>query len=203
MVPLYVLAITYLFSETVNETTEETRWKYTEEADSVILEASTPKHTTRIECTKELQFERMLVTSKESTLDMKRQESKLTATEISPKNTTSETYPLNGKPWIQQLWFGLSPFAKSTDKEITFYTIDPSSLKIFKLIAKKTEVETLKIKEVDYLAQKMVVTLPGFKGQFWKAHIWFDAKTHHFLKYVGNRGPGTKTSTILSLGEIK
>ncbi|MBP9840828.1 MAG: hypothetical protein KBC64_00190 [Simkaniaceae bacterium] len=203
MISCYLIAATYLFSETINQTTEETTWKYTEEAEGVVIEATTPKHTTRIECTKELEFLRMLISSPSSTLDIKKQDTRLTATEISPKSTTSETYPLNGKPWIQQLWFGLVPFVKKGDQEISFYIVNPASLKMVKLYAKKMGTETLKIKETEYLAQKILLSLPGFRGRFWKAHIWFDTKEFRFLKYVGNKGPGTETSTIISLGEIK
>jgi hypothetical protein len=203
MISFCLLAITYLFAETVDNKTEETQWKYTEEAKTIVIESTTPKHTTRIECTKELEFISMTTSSLSSTIDMKRLGNQLTATETSPKSTNSETHPLNGKPWIQQLWFGLSPFVKSVEKEMVFYIVDPSSLKLVKLIAKKMMLEPLLIKEVTYSAQKILLTIPGLKGKFWKAHIWFDAKDHHFLKYVGNRGPGTKTSTVISLGEIK
>lgn len=203
MFTLGFLAVSYLFSETINNKTEETTWKYTEEAPGVIIENTNPKHTTRIECSKELEFLRMTVSSPRSTLDMKRLETKVTAVETSPKSTNSETHPLNGKPWIQQLWFGLSPFAKSKEAEMLFYTIDPSSLKIFKLLAKKMHTESLIIQNVEYTAQKILLTLPGFRGRFWKAHIWFDTKDHHFLKYVGNKGPGTETLTVVCLGEVK
>ena len=203
MLPLCLIAITYLFSETVNDTTEETSWKYTEEAPGIVIETTTPKHSTRIECTKELEFLSMRSSSSLSTLDMKKQGNQLITTETSPKSTSSETSSLNGKPWIQQLWFGLTPFIKSTEQEISFYIVNPASLKLVKLVAKKMTTETITIKDIEYSAQKILITIPGFRGKFWKAHIWFDAKEHRFLKYVGNRGPGTKTSTVISLGEVK
>jgi hypothetical protein len=65
------------------------------------------------------------------------------------------------------------------------------------MIATKLDVEDLTINGKIYNAQKLKITLQGFKKRFWKAEVWYDTATHLMLRYKANEGPGTPiTDTI-------
>jgi hypothetical protein len=106
------------------------------------------------------------------------------------------TVDIGSQIWIQQFQFGLKPFAKSDNSEEKFIIVNPKDFSTNELIAKKEDIETITVNKKEYKSQKLKITLPGFKGMFWTAHIWFNIENQDFLKYVGNDGPNTSTTTI-------
>ena len=58
--------------------------------------------------------------------------------------------------------------------------------------------ETVEVAGTKYNAQKVKVTLTGFKKNFWKAQLWFDKESHLLIRYRANEAPGTPyTETTL------
>lgn len=200
MISFFLLATTYLYTETVNNSTEDFSWVKTETDKGIELISKVGDRITTIRATKELSILEMSIASPRSSLDMKQEQGYVNATRQGEERPKTVSHPLHGKPWIQQMWFGLEPFAKSNDKKMYFYTLDPRTLDVHKLIVTRGRYETIKINDIDYKAEKMEITLPGLKSAFWKAYIWFEEGTHRFLKYKGNKGPGTSTSIIYSMG---
>ena len=106
-------------------------------------------------------------------------------------------------PWIQQFGFGLMPFVKSSKKKIKFALINTDKLDLVDMIAQKNEIVPLKIKDKEYQAQKVEVSLQGFKSMFWKAEMWFDKESGDMLKYVADSGPSTSVTTLLFISKEK
>lgn len=93
-------------------------------------------------------------------------------------------------PWYQPLSFSLSKFIKNRNTRITFWTINPDTLKAYKMQASKTGLpEILSISGKKYHAQKVKVNLTGMKGAFWHAYYWFELDTGSYLQYEGVNGP--------------
>jgi hypothetical protein len=107
-------------------------------------------------------------------------------------------YNIGSDHWIQNLGFGLKEFAKSNQNSYKFVKVSPKDFDLVEMVAKKDEIETLTIQNKTYKAQKILLTLTGFRSMFWKAELWYDSETHEFLKYIGNSGPGTE-DTIITL----
>ncbi len=104
---------------------------------------------------------------------------------------------LNGKLWIQDFKFGLKNFLKSSKSEFKFILISPKDFTSNLMVATKEGIENIKIDATNYKTQKIKITLPGFRGHFWKAEIWYNIKTNDLIKYVSNEGPGTPTTTLI------
>jgi hypothetical protein len=118
------------------------------------------------------------------------------------KNHDTEK-PLNvgSQPWIQEFKFGFIPFLKSTDKTIDFAIVYRKDTSLHEMIASKEEVEKIQVNGKEYEAQKLKITLRGFKKRFWKAEVWYDTKKHLLIKYKSNEGPGTPYTEVTLLEE--
>ncbi len=106
-------------------------------------------------------------------------------------------------PWIQQFGFGLMPFVKSSQKKIKFALINADKPDLVDMVAQKNEIVPLKIKDKEYKAQKIAVSLTGFKSMFWKAEMWFEKDSGDLLKYVADSGPSTPVTTLLFISKEK
>ncbi len=113
------------------------------------------------------------------------------------------SFNLKNDRWIQDFNFGFHTFLDAKDREYNFIIINPSNFTINDMIAIKQNIETLKIGNTTYKTQKMIITLPGFKGHFWKAHAWFDLETKDLVKYKANEGPGTPTTVTTLASDNK
>ncbi|NGX34179.1 MAG: hypothetical protein K1060chlam1_00529 [Candidatus Anoxychlamydiales bacterium] len=98
--------------------------------------------------------------------------------------------------WIQDFTFGLRPFLNSKRQRYSFVILNPNDFTTNELIASKEGIEKIKINNSTYKAQRVNVTLSGFKSMFWKADVWYDLHTFDLLKYKANEGPGTPMSTM-------
>ncbi len=99
-------------------------------------------------------------------------------------------------PWVQEFKFGFQPFLQNAEKEFSFCIVYAKDHSLHDMIATKEKIETLQIGSDSYEAQKLKITLRGFKKKFWKAEAWFDVKTHLLLKYKANEGPGTPITEV-------
>ena len=113
----------------------------------------------------------------------------------------SSTNGIGGTPWVQDFEFGLKPFIKSNRKSFTFYIVNPTNLKTYKMIARKKQVEKITVDGVDKKTLYVKLTLTGMKKLFWKAQLWFDADTGDLIMYKANEGPHTPT-TIITLASV-
>lgn len=101
------------------------------------------------------------------------------------------------KPWVQQFSFGLKNFILSKNNSLDFCLVNPHNFDLQHMVVKKKEVQNINISGKKYEAQKVIISLAGFKGAFWKAELWFEKNNATFLKYRANSGPNTPMSTIL------
>jgi hypothetical protein len=111
-------------------------------------------------------------------------------------NQVSKTFDLDGKPWIQNLSFGLAPFATSSQTSRTFFILNTKELTLYQMRAKKMDISTITVNGKSYKVQNIEVRLTGFKGLFWKAEIWFDVDTHQLIRYQTNEGPNSPLTTL-------
>ncbi len=106
-------------------------------------------------------------------------------------NTKSKKLKLGTFPWIQEFKFGFQPFLKSSDKELSFSIVYSKDNTLHDMVATKEKIEKVTTHDKTYEAQKLKITLKGFKKNFWKAEAWFDVQTNLMVKYRSNEGPGT------------
>lgn len=117
---------------------------------------------------------------------------------------THKNKPINKKikntgqsPWYPAPGLMLQTFAKSNYNKKEFYIFSSDDKKLVKMVAKKVGKSEIKINNAVYDAVHVEMTPPGFKAMFWKADLYFDAKTGNFLKYAGLLGPpGTPYVTM-------
>ena len=124
---------------------------------------------------------------KASQLDIHREDSNL----IVKNNTKAKILKIGNLPWIQEFKFGFQPFLKTSDKELFFGIVYNKDTSLHEMIATKESIEKITVAGQIYEAQKLKITLKGFKKRFWKAEAWFDLKTNLMVKYRSNEGPGT------------
>jgi len=121
---------------------------------------------------------------------------KLTVKGKSQGREITKKYNISSK-WIQDFNFGFHEFLEAQNREMTFLMLNPNDFTINEMIVKKQNIEKIKIGHINYNAQKVEVTLPGFKSMFWKAQIWYDLESYDLIKYIADKGPGTPVTTIL------
>ena len=149
----------------------------------------------KIEYSKNYETQKYLYSSKKESTNYQflKEKNKVLAEGIVKNKKIKKSHKLK-YPWIQNFSLGFKPFVLSKKKFLKFVVLNPKDFSFQKLIAKKKGKEILKINKKNYEAQKIEISLPGFKKMFWKAKIWFCNKTNKFLKYEGNSGPKTPVS---------
>jgi hypothetical protein len=190
----------YTYDEYLKNSHLQTVWKVEEKDDKLIISGTEEESDlVTMECTPSYKIEKYSYKAKnkpiEYTLFLKNRTLYLNGNINNKK--LKRMYKIKNVPWIQQLCFGLKPFILSKKKSLKFYIVSPRDFSLVKMIVKKEKTETLTIKNQKFRARKVKLTLPGFKGMFWSANLWFDTKSGDFLKYRGNKGPGTYTKTTL------
>ena len=190
---------TYTYDEIVNNKNTSSTWTVENKKQQLIIVGKSKKNTTTITTNQNYSFQKYqyISSDKKTNYTISKKNGALHCEGIVNGKKQRKTHNIGNTAWIQQFSFGLYPLASSSKKELRFYSVNPKDFSINKLIATKKGTENLYIKDKKYSSQKMLITLPGFKGLFWEAYIWFNAKTHEFLKYKGDEGPNTPTTTIL------
>lgn len=110
---------------------------------------------------------------------------------------TTKTLRIDEAPLLQSA-FMLSGFARSPARELEHWTATTSGEAdgdVVKLVARKEGRERIRIGGVEVDALKIVLTLPGFRGLFWKSHYWLRPSDGVVLRYEEPRGAsGTETT---------
>ena len=108
-----------------------------------------------------------------------------------------KSHKMGNSSWVQDFKLGLRPLLTGEDKKFLFQIIDPDSLDVHDMVASKDTEESVEIGGNVYEAQKIKITLQGFKRRFWTGYAWFDKKTHQMIKYRANKGPGTPYTEVV------
>ncbi|MCX6991123.1 MAG: hypothetical protein NTX49_08700 [Chlamydiae bacterium] len=124
----------------------------------------------------------------------------LTITGLVKQDRKTKVYDIGGTPWVQEFAFGFRDFLKKKETEYKFEILHPKDFDIHDMIATKEYVEDLTINGKAYKAQKLKITLQGFKKRFWKAEVWYDLETLQLLRYKANEGPGTPVTETILIG---
>ena len=114
----------------------------------------------------------------------------------------NKTIDIDGDPWYQSVSFGLTKFAASHDRSVTFWALRTDTLSPHKMRALKTGGQTLAFQGKDIEAQKIRVKLTGLKAMFWHSDYWFKKDTGLFLKYEGVEGPPGTPPTLIELTSL-
>lgn len=188
----------YRYETEVKGSISSEEWNIKEANSQLSIIGRSEDSTTLIECSKDYSFYKYDYRPKnqKNFLIISLNGKSLNVSQNKGDKSDNKTYTIH-KPWIQEFAFGLIPFVKSQQKSLTFVIVDPKDLTLHTLIAKRASTETITIKGKEFKAEKIIITLPGLKGKFWKAYAWFDTTTYQYLKYEGNEGPGTPTSVTV------
>jgi hypothetical protein len=109
-----------------------------------------------------------------------------------------KSWELDGSPWYQTLEFALLPWLEGKDEAIRFWTVRPTDLELFKMIAIREGDQTIELEGERVDAIKVRVTLTGAKSVFWHADYWFRKSDLVFVRYLAVRGgPGTPRTEIV------
>jgi hypothetical protein len=108
---------------------------------------------------------------------------------------------LNGDAWVQEFDFSLKPYVLSKANDFKFSIVNPKDLSLHNMIASKQGLDQIDINGKQFTAQKVKITLCGFKKMFWHADLWFDQKTGDLLRYEANDGPNTPMRIITFLSK--
>lgn len=176
---------------------EEVVWNVKGNEQELTIIGSDSSGKTTIKGDANYSFTSFTYDGKPSSYSISQEGQTLTVSGTTEKGVTStKRYSLKGEPWVQQFWFGLMPFLRSSATSFKFSIINPEDFSKVAMVAYKQGTEPLTIGHTTYAAQKVKVTLQGFKSVFWSGKAWYDAKDHTFLRYEANKGPNTPITTI-------
>jgi len=178
-----------------------TDWSITKEQDHLVISGkSSDGSTAEIQTSDSYQLEifKQKDPNKGYDLTASRKGNTLTVTGLVKQDPKTKVYDIGRTPWVQEFAFGFRNFLKDKETEYKFEILHPKDFDIHDMIATKEYVEDLTINGKTYKAQKLKITLQGFRKRFWKADVWYDLETLELLRYKANEGPGTPiTETIL------
>jgi len=179
---------------------ERTRKTYVikENEKGIVIEGTGHRGKTEVDYNFTYDIQKMTFRSNNGdwTYDFKREGNELVAEGKRNGRFRSKNYSLKRERWIQEFDFGMKPFILSNDNKFYFLILNPKDLDAVDMVASKVGMETLTIQGKPKLAQRIKITLDGFKSMFWSAKAWYDPETGDLLKYHANEGPGTPTATI-------
>jgi len=190
----------WVYKEVVDGNAVQTEW-FSKPLDNMIeLEGISPKTKTQITCSNDYIINKITYESHKGKTpkeySCKRDGSALKISSHSEDHQIEKIYQIGKSAWIQEFGFGLRPFVQSGYKSYKFCIINPKDYSLNQMVAKKERVELIDVNDKTYKAQKVKITLQGFKSLFWTAYAWFDTASGDLLMYRGNKGPNTPTSVI-------
>jgi len=193
----------HIYTNKINGKSFETIWSVENKKNGFFLEGKDEEGITQIFCTKSFIIKRLNFksTKEDTSYSFSRSNGTLACGGKVKGKQMQKKLQLGNNSWIQQFGYGLQPFSKSKNSKCKFYTVNPNNFSLVSMVATKEGIETLVIGKTSYNAQKIKISLTGMKSMFWSANIWFDSKTHLFLRYEGNDGPNTPTTIITYKGE--
>jgi hypothetical protein len=194
----------FIYNNKVNNQNTTSNILLSKKDANILITKSTDKDYTSLQYTKDYKLLNLSFKSenKAKTYEFINMNNLLVCSGVIGNKKINKSYKLSNKTWVQDFTFGLTPFLESKKKEFKFFILNPDDFSKNNMIATKLNISNIKINNKNFLAQKVNVTLRGFKSHFWKAEIYFDTKTHDLLKYISDEGPGTPT-IVTTLLEIK
>ena len=197
---LLLSAAQFSYNEEIKGNNTLTEWFTEEKEESITLQGISSRTNFTLTCDSDYIMNEVTYLSKlEDTHEQyscKRDGNTLHVRRLSDEKEVVKKYNIGKSAWIQEFNFGLRPFINSGLSTYRFCIINPADLSLNKMIAKKQHIELLTVNNKSYRAQKVKITLQGPKALFWTAHAWFDIATGSMVKYTGNKGPKTPTSTV-------
>jgi len=190
----------YVYTEETNGTKTKTTWKLKGKENQINIEGNNQYEKISIETDKNFNLSKFKYINKSKKTDytIERENNSLLCSGIvNNKKISDKKNNIGSYAWIQQFGFGLKKFSLSNENKYIFYSVNPNNFSVNKLQAKKQKIENLTINNKNYSAQKISLSLTGFKSLFWTAKIWFDTKDGTMLMYKGNEGPNTPTTTVI------
>jgi len=196
----FSLKTTYQYLEQTGDDQSVTTWSFKNKKALLLIYGNDSVSKTYIECSHDfIESTYKYENPVENTIfTLIRNKDKITAKGKIKGEEIEIIHDVGDGNWVQNVGFGLQNFVRSKKTSYSFFKINPNNLDLVEMVAKKEDVETIKIQNKKYEAIPVRISLPGTKSLFWHAYAWFDAQTYLFLKYQGNSGPGTD-DTIITL----
>jgi hypothetical protein len=199
----YFTKKSFVYNNKVNNQNTKSNIILSKKNENILISKSTDKDYTSLKYTKDYKLLNLSFKSenKTKTYEFINKNNLLLCSGVIDNKKINKSYKLSNKIWVQDFTFGLTPFLESNKKEFKFYMLNPDDFSKNNMIATKLDISNIKVGNKNYLAQKIKVTLRGFKSHFWKAEIYFDTKTFDLIKYTSDEGPGTSTivTTLLEI----
>ena len=188
------------YNEEIKGNNTLTEWFTEEKEESITLQGISSRTNFTLTCNSDYIMNQVTYLSKladtHEQYSCKRIGNTLHVKRLSDGKEVVKEYNIGKTAWIQEFNFGLRPFIKSGLSTYKFCIINPSDLTLNKMIAKKQQVKLLTVNNETYRVQKVKITLQGPRALFWTAYAWYDITTGNMIKYTGNKGPKTPTSTV-------
>jgi len=109
----------------------------------------------------------------------------------------SKVYEINDLPWFEIAEVSLSRFAQAGEEKVEFWSLRPTDLKLYKMVAIRQDTEIIKENGQDVETVQIKVTVPGFASLFWSVKYWFRKSDGVYIRYEGVRGgPGTPKTIV-------
>ncbi|MEX0962208.1 MAG: hypothetical protein WDZ28_05075 [Simkaniaceae bacterium] len=195
----------WIYEESVNGQQIQTLWYEEKKGDELLLEGQNSKSLITIRCSDEFVIDKIKYVNKKGEIPQEytcqRKGSSLYVTSLFGDRKIEKNFKIGNSAWVQEFGFGLRPFVQSEYRSYKFSIINPKDFTLNALVAKKERIELITLNAQTYKAQKIKITLQGFKSMFWTAHAWFDTVSGNLLMYRGNKGPNTPTTIITLLEE--
>jgi hypothetical protein len=193
----------YKYIERIKDCYTDIFWKIKTEKYWTVLEARRAQETYTTTNDSHLNsLEWHLVNTAEKTdILAKRQKNLITISGVFKSKPIERKIKIDKDPWYQPMSFSLSKLIKSRKKAITFWTLNPTNLKPYKMKALNYGKETIDINGKETQAYKIKVILTGFRSMFWHAFYWYRADDNTLIQYKGVDGPPTSPTTSINLVE--
>jgi hypothetical protein len=106
-------------------------------------------------------------------------------------------FAVDSLPWVQAMEFYVGPRLKAGDGRVSYWSIRPTDMKMFKMNARPEEKEEIESAGSPVDAMRVRVSVAGMLSAFWHASYWFRLPQYSFVKYRAvHGGPGTPATTI-------
>lgn len=108
------------------------------------------------------------------------------------------TLAIDDRPWYQATSLSLRDFIASADTERAFWTIRTDTLTVHRVKAIKKGIQRVEAGNRPKALLHIRLTLPGWRGPFWKSDYWFGLPDGVFYRFEGPSGPpGAPMTTVI------
>lgn len=187
---------TYIYDKQVNNLHTKIVSTIISKKNCIFIKETSPNHKKILITSIDFILKKYKFKDKEMEYEIRRNDDILTISGRSKDMILQKNLKIGKDAWFQDLGFDLIPFLRSTSKKEYFCLISPKDFSLQLMVAEKEKIEKIILEGKEYSAQRVLITLRGFKSRFWHAKIWFDARNNDFLIYEATSGPGTPLNTI-------